>query len=47
MVAVDDATRLAYVEILPDERKATATAFLLRALRWFRKALRWLGIHHT
>ena len=35
-VAVDDATRLAYVEVLPDERKATATAFLLRALRWFR-----------
>jgi len=35
-VAVDDATRMAYVEVLPDERKATTTAFLLRALRWFR-----------
>ena len=35
-VAVDDATRLAYVEVLRDERKATTTAFLLRALRWFR-----------
>jgi transposase InsO family protein len=35
-VAVDDATRLAYVEVLPDERKATATGFMLRALRWFR-----------
>lgn len=35
-VAVDDATRLAYVEVLPDERKASTTAFLLRALRWFR-----------
>ncbi|TDL76012.1 IS481 family transposase [Palleronia sediminis] len=35
-VAVDDATRLAYVEVLADERKDTATAFLLRALRWFR-----------
>lgn len=35
-VAVDDATRLAYVEVLADERKATTTGFLLRALRWFR-----------
>ena len=35
-VAVDDATRMAYVEVLPDERKASTTAFLLRALRWFR-----------
>jgi transposase InsO family protein len=35
-VAVDDATRLAYVEVLADERKTTTTAFLLRALRWFR-----------
>ena len=34
-VAVDDATRLAYVELLPDEKKETATGFLLRALRWF------------
>lgn len=35
-VAVDDATRLAYVEVLADERKNTTTGFLLRALRWFR-----------
>lgn len=35
-VAVDDATRLAYVEVLPDERKDTTTGFLLRALRWSR-----------
>lgn len=35
-VAVDDATRLAYVEVLPDERKDTTTGFLMRALRWFR-----------
>ena len=35
-VAIDDATRLAYVEVLPDERRTTATAFLVRALRWFR-----------
>jgi transposase InsO family protein len=40
-VAVDDTTRLAYVEVLGDERKTTATAFLLRALRWFRDQ----GIH--
>lgn len=35
-VAVDDATRPAYVEVLGDERKTTTTGFLLRALRWFR-----------
>jgi transposase InsO family protein len=34
-VAGDDATRLAYVEVLPDGRKQTTTAVLLRALRWF------------
>jgi transposase InsO family protein len=34
-VAVDDATRLAYVEVLQDERGATAAAFLRRALAWF------------
>jgi transposase InsO family protein len=33
-VAVDDASRLAYTEILPDERKASAIAFLERALAW-------------
>jgi transposase InsO family protein len=36
-VAVDDATRLAYVEVLDNERKDTTTGFLLRALRWFRE----------
>jgi transposase InsO family protein len=35
-VAIDDATRLAYVEVLADERRATTTDFLVRALRWFR-----------
>lgn len=35
-VCVDDATRLAYAEVLPDERGQTATAFLQRAARWFR-----------
>jgi len=34
-VAVDDATRLAYVEVLGDARRNTTTGFLLRALRWF------------
>jgi transposase InsO family protein len=32
---VDDHTRLAYVELLPDERAATVTAFVERALSWF------------
>jgi transposase InsO family protein len=36
-VAVDDATRLAYVEVLPDERANTAIAFLGRAVRFFRR----------
>jgi len=34
-VAVDDATRLAYVEVLADERAPTAVAFFQRALRFF------------
>lgn len=36
-VAVDDASRLAYTEVLPDEKKETATGFLIRALRWFER----------
>jgi transposase InsO family protein len=35
-VCVDDATRLAYAEVLSDERGPTAAAFLRRACRWFR-----------
>lgn len=35
-VCVDDATRLAYVEVLPDERGATAAGFLRRAAAWFK-----------
>ncbi len=35
-VALDDATRLVYAEILPDEKGRTAARFLVRALRWFR-----------
>ncbi|HET9541397.1 MAG TPA: IS481 family transposase [Candidatus Limnocylindria bacterium] len=34
-VCVDDASRLAYTEILPDERKESAVGFLKRALAWF------------
>jgi len=34
-VAIDDATRLAYVEVLPDEQKATTIGFLARAVGWF------------
>lgn len=40
-VAIDDATRLAYVEVLADERARTAVGFLVRALRFFRR----MGIH--
>lgn len=35
-VAIDDATRLAYVEVLPDQKRGTTTGFLVRALRWFK-----------
>lgn len=34
-VAVDDYSRVAYVEILSDERGATCAAFLTRAIGWF------------
>jgi transposase len=33
-VCVDDATRLAYVEVLPDERALTTVGFLERAIAW-------------
>jgi transposase InsO family protein len=36
-VAIDDCTRLAYVEILPDEKGATCVAFLRRAIAWFKQ----------
>jgi transposase InsO family protein len=36
--AVDDHSRLAYSEILPDETKQTATAFFTRAHAWFAAA---------
>jgi len=40
-VAIDDASRLAYVEVLGDEGGVTTTKFLWRALAWFRR----LGVH--
>jgi transposase InsO family protein len=36
-VCVDDHSRVAYVEMLADERQETVAAFLHRAVRWFRK----------
>lgn len=34
-LAVDDHSRLAYSELLPDEKRESAVAFTLRALAWF------------
>ena len=34
-VAIDDTTRQAYVEVLPQEQQATAIGFLIRAVAWF------------
>ena len=36
-VCIDDHSRLAYVERLGDERGETTTAFMRRAVRWFRR----------
>jgi transposase InsO family protein len=36
-VCVDDATRLAYVEVLPDEKATTAAGFLRRAVAFYRR----------
>jgi transposase InsO family protein len=36
-VAIDDATRLAYVEVLPDEKATTAIGFMHRAVKHFRR----------
>jgi transposase len=36
-VAIDDCTRLAYVEVLPDERATTAVGFLRRAVAFYRR----------
>jgi transposase InsO family protein len=34
-VCIDDATRLAYVEVLPNEQAVTTVAFFERAIAWF------------
>ena len=34
-VGIDDCSRVAYAEVLPDERAVTVAAFLRRALTWF------------
>jgi hypothetical protein len=34
-IAIDDATRLAYVEVLPDEKATTSIAFLRRAIAYY------------
>jgi transposase InsO family protein len=36
-LAIDDHTRLSYVEVLPDEQGETAACFLERALRFFQR----------
>ena len=36
-VAIDDCTRLAYIEVLDDERATTAIAFLRRAVAFYRR----------
>jgi transposase InsO family protein len=36
-IAIDDATRLAYAEVLPDETAKTAVGFLGRAVRFYRR----------
>jgi transposase InsO family protein len=36
-VAIDDATRLAYVEVLPDEKAITAIGFLRRAVAFYER----------
>ena len=40
-VAIDDASRLAYAEVLPNERSPSSTAFLRRSVAWFRDR----GVH--
>ena len=35
-IAIDDYSRVAYVELLPDDRTPSVSAFLRRAVRWFR-----------
>lgn len=44
-VCVDDATRLAYVEVLSDERAVTTVGFFERAVAWF--AARGITVHQV
>ena len=34
-MAIDDCTRVAYAEVLPDEQGATTVGFLTRAHAWY------------
>jgi hypothetical protein len=36
-IAIDDATRLAYVEVLADDKTTSAIAVLTRALAFYRR----------
>lgn len=36
-VAIDDASRLAYAEVLPNEQGDTSASFLARAVAWFKR----------
>ena len=44
-VAIDDYSRAAYVEVLPDQTGAATTGFLTRTLRWF--ARRGVGVRQV
>jgi len=44
-VAIDDATRLAYAALLPDETAASTAGFLAQAVGWFaRQGIRWRAL---
>jgi transposase InsO family protein len=44
-VAIDDATRLAYAALLPDETAASTAGFLAQAVAWFaRQGIRWRAL---
>jgi hypothetical protein len=36
-IAIDDGTRLAYAEVLPDEKATSAIGFLRRAIAFYRR----------
>ena len=44
-MAIDDATRLAYTALLPDETGASTAGFLRQAVRWFaRHGITWRAL---